>query len=282
MGVKFHTDIGFRKIKDLKPTPGNPNYVPPQILESLKKHIAKEGFFGAIVINKFNEVVDGWHRLKALESLGEKEVPVISEDKWNKTESRIQTLRFNREKGYLTPTETGNMLHEIMLDGVPLDIIQKQTDIPMDDLPILMDLVYDPVFDQNSQKDGNMSWADVEKLTAKLAGRIQNLGIIFNRIYTKSRGGLIPSRLIADKLGIDEIIVDKPILKSHIKDSIFIDDIYDSGKTYKEYTNGRIYGGFFYIRKDVKAPEGVIFAEITKDNSYIKFVWEKTENRTKK
>ena len=44
-----------------------------------------------------------------------------------------------------------------------------------------------------------------------------------------SRGGFVPSRLVADYLGIETIFVNK---RNVLSDSLFIDDIYDTGTTF--------------------------------------------------
>ncbi|MCE2614598.1 MAG: phosphoribosyltransferase [Nitrosopumilus sp. (ex Thoosa mismalolli)] len=75
----------------------------------------------------------------------------------------------------------------------------------------------------------NVDWNEIESLVSNLAKKIQKLPRTFSSITTVSRGGLIPSRLIADKLDIKKIHVDKRKISS---DSLFVDDIFDSGKTF--------------------------------------------------
>ena len=80
----------------------------------------------------------------------------------------------------------------------------------------------------------NVSWAEVEKLTKILSQKIISLNQEFSSISTISRGGLVPARLLADHLGLDTILVDQKKIPS---DSIFVDDIYDSGNTFKKIIN---------------------------------------------
>ena len=75
----------------------------------------------------------------------------------------------------------------------------------------------------------NVSWNEIESLVKILSKKILNLKRNFSSITTLSRGGLVPSRLLADHLGIKKIFVDKKNISS---DSLFIDDIFDSGDTF--------------------------------------------------
>src|SRR3970282_2758018 len=76
-----------------------------------------------------------------------------------------------------------------------------------------------------------ISWKEIDTLTKMLSDKINTTGKKFNSISTITRGGLVPSRLMADKLDIHEILVDKDKVPS---DSLFVDDIYDSGDTFKK------------------------------------------------
>ena len=75
----------------------------------------------------------------------------------------------------------------------------------------------------------NVSWNKIESLVGKLSESILELPRSFSSITTLSRGGLVPSRLLADALGIKTIFVDQKTISS---DSLFVDDIFDSGKTF--------------------------------------------------
>ena len=58
----------------------------------------------------------------------------------------------------------------------------------------------------------DVSWTDIESLVEKLSENILKLSRNFSSITTLSRGGLVPSRLLADSLGIKKIFVDQPIV----------------------------------------------------------------------
>ena len=70
-----------------------------------------------------------------------------------------------------------------------------------------------------------ITWQKIETLTKTLSEKIISMGREFNSISTVSRGGLVLSRLMADRLDIHQILVDKNKISSN---SLFVDDIYDS------------------------------------------------------
>ena len=130
--------------------------------------------------------------------------------------------------------------------------------------------------DSESQK---VTWSEVEKLMKVLADKVSGLQREFSSITTISRGGLVPSRLLADHLGINNIVVDPKKISS---DSIFVDDIYDSGATFKKIINRvdhpseLVYVALF-ARRGKKYPKQLIFAKKTNTNSYIVYPWDKLE-----
>ena len=124
-----------------------------------------------------------------------------------------------------------------------------------------------------------ISWSEVEKLIKILSEKIISMPQEFSSISTISRGGLVPARLLADYLGIDIILVDQ---KKICSDSIFVDDIYDSGNTFKKIINkvdrpsDFVYATLF-ARRGKKYPKQLIYAKKTKNNSYIVYPWDKLE-----
>jgi uncharacterized protein len=129
-----------------------------------------------------------------------------------------------------------------------------------------------------------VSWTRIESLIKILVDKIRKSGIEFNSISTISRGGLVPARLMADHLDIHEILVDKNKIPS---DSLFVDDIYDSGDTFKKIISKvqdprlLVYATIF-ARKGKKFPKQLIFAQKTKGNEYIVYPWDTLEHRRMK
>ena len=137
----------------------------------------------------------------------------------------------------------------------------------------------------NWKGKSTLTWKDIETCVTILSNKIEKTGFEFNRIITVSRGGLVPARLIADHFNIKKIYVDK---KKIPKKTLFVDDIYDSGNTFK-----RIFPlvndpkNFVYAtliaRKGVKYPKNLVYAKKTNGREYVIFPWDKLEfERTKK
>lgn len=137
---------------------------------------------------------------------------------------------------------------------------------------------------KNNTESQRVSWSEVEGLIKIISNKIINLKRDFSSISTISRGGLVPARLLADNLGIDTIIVDS---KKIPEDSIFIDDIYDSGTTFKKIINRienpetLVYVTLF-ARRGKKYPKQLIFAKKTNTSSYIVYPWDKLEYKRMK
>ena len=124
-----------------------------------------------------------------------------------------------------------------------------------------------------------VNWNDIEEIIKKLSKRILELNRNFSSITTVSRGGLIPSRLIADALNIKKIYVDQNKISS---DSLFVDDIFDSGKTFNDVLlrvdeDSKFIFTTLYARRGMTYPEQLIYGEKTFDSSYVVFPWDKLE-----
>ena len=125
----------------------------------------------------------------------------------------------------------------------------------------------------------NVSWKDIEILVSTLSENILKLSRSFSSITTISRGGLIPSRLLADALNIKKILVDQTCITS---DSLFVDDIFDTGKTFSNvFSNvddpSKFIFTTLFARRGMIYPEHLLFAEKTLDDSYVVFPWDKLE-----
>lgn len=124
-----------------------------------------------------------------------------------------------------------------------------------------------------------VSWSEVEQLVKILSEKILSMNREFCSISTISRGGLVPARLLADHLGFDMVRVDENKISSNSK---FVDDIYDSGKTFKKIINKVDHPfEFVYVtlfaRRGMKYPKQLIFAKKTKNNNYVVYPWDKLE-----
>jgi hypoxanthine phosphoribosyltransferase len=125
----------------------------------------------------------------------------------------------------------------------------------------------------------NVSWTDIEDLIETLSNNILKLPRSFSSITTLSRGGLVPSRLLADSLDIKKIFVDQSIVSS---DSLFVDDIFDTGKTFYGIfshvdDSSKFIFATLFARRGMKFPSQLIYGDKTIDNSYVVFPWDKLE-----
>ena len=128
-------------------------------------------------------------------------------------------------------------------------------------------------------KSQYVSWNEIENNVQIISNKILKSSKNFSTITTISRGGLIPSRLLADSLGIEKIFVDQNIISS---DSLFVDDIFDSGKTFsdvisKATDSSKLTFATLFARRGVSYPEQLIYGDKTLDDSYLVFPWDKFE-----
>ena len=128
-------------------------------------------------------------------------------------------------------------------------------------------------------KSQYVSWIEIENTVQIISNKILKSSKNFSSITTISRGGLIPSRLLADSLDIEKIFVDQNIISS---DSLFVDDIFDSGKTFsdvmsKATDSSKLTFATLFARRGVSYPEQLIYGEQTLDDSYLVFPWDKLE-----
>ena len=128
-------------------------------------------------------------------------------------------------------------------------------------------------------KSQYVSWNEIENTIQIVSNKILKSSKNFSTITTISRGGLIPSRLLADSLGIEKIFVDQDVVSS---DSLFVDDIFDSGKTFsdvlsKTTDSSKLTFVTLFARRGVSYPEQLIYGEQTLDDSYLVFPWDKLE-----
>ncbi|MEM3063991.1 MAG: phosphoribosyltransferase [Candidatus Nitrosotenuis sp.] len=123
-------------------------------------------------------------------------------------------------------------------------------------------------------------WAEIEECTKILVEKILSKNRRFNSISTISRGGLVPARLVADRLGIKSILVDDETVPA---DSLFVDDIYDTGETFRrviekaEESESLVFATL-YARRGQKYPAQLIYAKLTEGNEYIVYPWDRFEH----
>ena len=130
-----------------------------------------------------------------------------------------------------------------------------------------------------SDEEQYLSWDDIERSVEILTAKISSLPRTFSSIDTVSRGGLVPSRLIADRLGIEKIYVDQNHISS---DSLFIDDIFDTGDTFNKIisrygASSEFVFATLFARVGKNYPSNLLYGEQTKDDGYVVFPWDRIE-----
>jgi hypoxanthine phosphoribosyltransferase len=124
-----------------------------------------------------------------------------------------------------------------------------------------------------------LKWSDIDSQIRILCIKIKKSGFEFDKIATVSRGGLVPARLVADNFDIKKILVDK---KKIPEKTLFVDDIYDSGDTFKKiFPTVDKPENFLYAtmmaRVGIKYPKQLVYAKKTRGSEYVVFPWDKLE-----
>lgn len=124
-----------------------------------------------------------------------------------------------------------------------------------------------------------LTWSDIDSQVRVLCTKIKKSGFEFDKIATVSRGGLVPARLVADNFDIKKILVDK---KKIPEKTLFVDDIYDSGDTFKKvFPKVDKQANFLYAtiiaRTGVRYPKQLVYAKKTRGSEYVVFPWDKLE-----
>lgn len=124
-----------------------------------------------------------------------------------------------------------------------------------------------------------LTWSDIDSQVRVLCTKIKKSGFEFDKIATVSRGGLVPARLVADNFDIKKILVDK---KKISEKTLFVDDIYDSGDTFKKiFPKVNQPANFLYAtiiaRTGVRYPKQLVYAKKTRGSEYVVFPWDKLE-----
>lgn len=110
-------------------------------------------------------------------------------------------------------------------------------------------------------KEQHVSWYEIDLLIQHLYDLVLKSKKEFSSITTLSRGGLVPSRLLADHLGIEKIFVDEKVVSA---DSLVVDDIFDSGKTFDKIVSksedpSKLLYATLFARRGKKLPSQLIY-----------------------
>lgn len=129
------------------------------------------------------------------------------------------------------------------------------------------------------QENDLKSWDEIEECVKVLVEKILDTKQQFNVLYTLSRGGLVPARLVADRLNIKQILVDEETIPEN---SLFVDDIYDTGETFRKIMSkvencDTVIFATLFARRNKQYPKELVYAKLTKNSEYIVFPWDRFE-----
>ena len=111
------------------------------------------------------------------------------------------------------------------------------------------------------------SWEEFDKSVEQIANKCKFLK--FSGIYGVPRGGLCLSVALSHKLKIN--LITKPI-----KNSLIVDDVYETGITLNTYKN--IEGAKFFVIFSKSKPTWWNSVHISEKSEWIVFPWENTSN----
>ena len=130
------------------------------------------------------------------------------------------------------------------------------------------------------QQSDLKDWEEIENCTELLVEKIIQKNRQFRSISTISRGGLVTARLVADRLNIKQILVDDETIPA---DSLFVDDIYDTGETFRRIIERaedpkNLVFATLYARRKQRYPRQLVYAMLTKNNEYVVYPWDRFEH----
>lgn len=117
---KIYTDVQMVAIETIKPSPfENANEFSQELFASFKKDIETNGLIGqSLIVNpKDNTLVDGHHRLRAMQELGYEEVPVIYYEPQDETEHKILSIALNKKRGNFNEQKLHTLIKSIHDSG---------------------------------------------------------------------------------------------------------------------------------------------------------------------
>ena len=111
------------------------------------------------------------------------------------------------------------------------------------------------------------TWSEFDKSVEYIANKCKFLE--FSGIYGIPRGGLCLAVALSHKLNIN-------LISQPIKNSLIVDDIYETGITLKTFKN--IEGAMFFVLFSKVTPTWWNSVHVSKKSEWIVFPWENTLN----
>jgi uncharacterized protein len=134
------------------------------------------------------------------------------------------------------------------------------------------------------------TWQEVDLLVENLAYKIQRSGKQYDAILAITNGGIVPARLMARELNINDIhfipIRNKklfinelrPLLKG--KKYLIVDDIYDTGNTFSKVFDSLrgVDCDFAFLMSRNRDSNAIVVAKVLNHNKWVVFPWERKSN----
>ena len=148
---------------------------------------------------------------------------------------------------------------------------------------------YERLTDLNLKKKDYLNWNNIENLVKKTALKIKECNKKYDLIIGIKNGGIIPAKLISRELNINNINfvsvkMNQIFTSSYFpknKQYLFVDDIYDTGKTfsaiYKFFNSFEYDYACLVSRYKITNNNGkiiIMIGEILNHNKWIVFPWE--------
>ena len=111
------------------------------------------------------------------------------------------------------------------------------------------------------------TWSEFDKSVEQIANKCKFLK--FSGIYGVPRGGLCLAVALSHKLKIE-------LISEPIKNSLIVDDIYETGYTLNTFKN--IEGAKFFVIFSKNKPTWWNSVHVSEKNDWIVFPWENTQN----
>jgi hypoxanthine phosphoribosyltransferase len=147
-------------------------------------------------------------------------------------------------------------------------------------------LNYDTSIDEESSPKEYYSWNEIEELVKDIANLIQRSKKNYNLILAITNGGLVPARLLARELDINNIqfipIRNKKLYREEMlsldrnRKYLVVDDIYDTGDTFsKVFAIVKDFDcDFAFLMSRYKDNNAPLVAKILNHEKWVVFPWE--------
>ena len=157
------SNLKWRDRDKLKPNDYNPNQVAPNELKLLKISIKESGWTQPIVINKKNEIVDGYHRWLVsgdddINKLTNGLVPTVRITESDYETQKMATIRHNRARGTHTVLNMASIVLSLVDKGLSKEEIMERLQMEDEEVVRLTLREGVPLTDKVTKTEWSKSW----------------------------------------------------------------------------------------------------------------------------